>query len=256
MVAVSILLVSGVATAQSADGESLSGEEIVERSLDTDSMGFQTGDAVMTLIVQDSSGSSRERRMRVRGIDADGQGRTLVRVIAPAEVAGQSYLFREREEGEDEVYVYLPALDTAPRRISGNQKNSAFMGSDFTYADLESRNLRDATYERLEDEQLAGFDVYVVEVTPTDPGERDDAKAKMWIRQSDFIPLRVRFFDEEGNTTRTMFTEELGQDGDQTYVRRMSLRPEDGGGTIMIIESVDFDAELDAGMFTPQELAN
>lgn len=243
------------AVAQS-QGDELTGQQIVERSLDTNNVGFRSGDATITLIIQSASGSSRERRMRVRGIEENGLSRTIVRVLAPSEVAGQSYLFRERDGADDEVFIYLPALDTAARRISGNQKNGAFMGSDFSYADLESRSVREGRYRRLDDEELAGFEVFVVDVTPAAGQQSDDARVRMWVRKSDFIPLRIRFFDTDDQASRTMFTEELAQDGDRTYVRRMSMRQADGSATIMIIESLNSSAEFDASMFTPQELAN
>lgn len=253
--AVVALALSGVAHAQS-EVDRLTGQQIVERSLDTNNVGFQNGDATITLIIQSASGSSRERRMRVRGMEEGGLSRTIVRVLAPSEVAGQSYLFREREGADDEVFIYLPALDSSARRISGNQKNGAFMGSDFSYADLESRSVRDGRYRRLDDEELAGFEVYVVDVTPSPGQQSDDARVRMWVRKGDFIPLRVRFFDESDQATRTIFTEELAQDGDKTYVRRMSMRQADGSATIMIVESLDSNAAFDASMFTPQELAN
>lgn len=241
---------------QHAASTALSAQQIVERALDTNNLGFQTGEATVTMIIQDVSGSTRERRMLIRGVEENDESRTLVRVLAPAEVAGQSYLFREQSDGEDEVYIYLPALDTGARRIAGRQKSGAFMGSHFSYSDLESRSLRDGHYTRLPDEKLAGFDVFVVDVTPADGDESEDARVRIWIRQSDFIPLRVRFFDAQGNTRRTLFIEELAKNGDETYVRRMSLRPEAGGATTMIIEDLDADAQFDASTFSPQQLAN
>jgi hypothetical protein len=234
--------------------DTLTAQEIVDRSLDTDTIGFQTGEVVMSLIIQDESGETRERRMQVRGGNDGDDSRALVRVIAPPEQAGQSYLFRENGGGDDDVYVFLPALDDAPRRISGGQKNGSFMGTHFSYSDLESRDIRDSTYTRVEDETIGPFPVYVIDAVPNAGSDSEYARVRMWVRHSDFIPLRVRFFDDSGAEAQTMFTEETAESGGRTYVRRLTLRPADGGATTMVIDSVDFDADIGAAEFTPQNL--
>lgn len=251
--ALALLLLAGAAPGYAQDA-ALTADEIVERSLDTDTVGFQTGQVVMSLIIQDDTGETRERRLQVRGMREGDDSRALVRVIAPAEQAGQSYLFRENTNGEDDVFVFLPALDDAPRRISGSQKNGSFMGTHFTYADLESRDIRDAAYERLPDENIGGFPVYVVDARPTDGADSEYARIRMWVRASDFIPLRIRFFDESDAVQQTMFTEETAVSGERVYVRRLTLRPADGGATTMIIDDVDFDAEIAASEFTRDNL--
>lgn len=249
-----LLLLSLSVTARAQ--EELTADDIVERALDTEALGFRSGQATMTLIIQDDSGDSRERRLLVRGIDDDDAGsRSVVRVLEPPAQAGQAYLFRENPDAEDDVYVFLPALDDAPRRISGSQKNGAFMGTHFTYADLESRDLRDASYTRVDDESIGSFPVYVVDAVPLDREDTDVARARMWVRQSDFIPLRVRFFDDDDEPIKTLFTEETAEDAGRTYVRRLTVRPAEGGATTMILDDVDFDADVADAEFTPQALA-
>ena len=251
------LCVAFVAAAPAhAQDANLSAQDIVDRALDTDTIGFQTGAATMSLIIQDASGETRERRMDVRGMREGDANRSIVRVSAPAEQAGQSYLFRENEGGEDDIFVFLPALDDAPRRISGSQKNGSFMGTHFTYSDLESRDIRDAAYVRQPDETIGPFPVYVIDATPLEGSDSEYARIRMWVRTTDFIPLRVRFFDESGAAAQTMFTEETAESGDRVYVRRLTLRPAEGGATTMILDSVDFDAAVDASEFTSANLAN
>lgn len=250
-----VVLIAAASDARAQD-DGLSAQDIVDRMLDTDSLGFQTGEVSMTLIIQDRSGESRERRLVIRGMNEGDAGRALVRVIAPAEQAGQAYLFREQDGAEDDVYVYLPALDSAPRRISGSQKNGSFMGTHFTYADLETRDIRGGTYTRHPDETIGRFPVYVIDAVPEADADSEYARVRIWVRHGDFIPLRTRFFDGSGAEAKTIFTEETAEEDGRVYVRRMTLRPASGGATTIILDSVDFDAEVSATEFTPQALAN
>ena len=50
--------------------------------------------------------------------------------------------FRLSRRNDDDQYLYLPSLDKS-KRISGGQKNQRFMGTELTYADMESRDLKD-----------------------------------------------------------------------------------------------------------------
>jgi outer membrane lipoprotein-sorting protein len=236
--------------------QEMTADEIIDRALATETLGFQSGEVTMTLIIQDESGESRERRLTVRGMDDGDDGRALVRVVSPPEQAGQSYLFRENGGGEDDVYIFLPAIDDAPRRISGDQKNGSFMGTHFTFADLETRDVRDAAYTRLADETIGRFPVYVVDSIPNDSSDSEYSRVRMWIRHGDFIPLRTRFFGDSGEEEKTIFTEETAENDGRVYVRRMTLRPSDGGATTMILDDVNFAATIAAAEFTPQNLAN
>lgn len=251
LTAVSFVGLSSAAFAQ----ETLTAEQIVERSLDTDTIGFQSGAVSMTLVITDSDGEVRERSLQIRGIEESDLGRALVEVTAPAAQAGQTYLFRENATGEDDVYVYLPALDDAPRRISGGQKDGAFLGSHFTIADLESRDIRSSTYTQLPDEAIGTFDCYVIDATPGADADSEYASVRMWVRKSDFIPLRVRFFDAAGVAAKTIFTEETAiADGGRVYVRQLTLRPAEGGSTTMRIDTADFNASVSATEMTPQAM--
>ncbi len=240
----------------SASAQDMTADEIIDRALETETLGFQSGEVTMTLIIQDESGESRERRLTVRGMDDGDDSRALVRVVSPPEQAGQSYLFRENTSGEDDVYIYLPAIDDAPRRISGDQKNGSFMGTHFTYSDLETRDVRDAIYTREADETIGRFPVYVIDSVPSDSDDSEYSRVRMWIRHGDFIPLRTRFFGDNGEEAKTIFTEETAEDDGRVYVRRMTLRPADGGATTMILDDVDFAASVASAEFTPQNLAN
>lgn len=231
-------------------------QEILDSMLDTEALGFQSGEVTMTLLVADRSGQARERQLQVQGQRSDDRFQAVVRVLRPAEVAGQAYLFRENPGGQDDVFAYLPAIDEAPRRIAGSQRNASFMGTNFTYADLQRRDWEGASSRRLPDETIGRFPVYVIEITPTASANVDYSRAIAWVRQSDNIPLRVRYFDRDNNEARTLFTERTDTHNDRIYIRRMTLRAADGTATTMVIDSIDDTVRFDSATFTPAALAN
>lgn len=87
-----------------------------------------------------SSGSSKTA--------ADGD-RMLIRFTYPNDIKGTAFLVWEHPAGEDERFLYLPALARV-RRITGAEAQDNFVGSDFTYEDISGRELDDYSYSMVE----------------------------------------------------------------------------------------------------------
>lgn len=258
LTALLVMTTSATAAADSAaapqDGRSA--QEILDALRDTESLGFQAGELTMTLIVADRAGQSRERQLQVQGERRDGRFNALIRVLRPAEVAGQAYLFRENESGPNDIYAFLPAIDDAPRRIAGSQRNASFMGTNFSYSDLQRTDLEGATAQRLPNETIGNFPVYVIEITPAESASTDYSRAMAWIRTADDIPLRIRYFDRNDEEDRTLFTERVDEHNGRSYIQRMTLRAVDGSSTTMVIDSINEDVSFESSTFTPAALSN
>ena len=245
------LLAATLCLTTTAWADDLTAKEIVDKSLDQNAMGFQSGKARITLQIQDKKGDERVRTMDVRSKDIEGLGRTRMELVAPKEVKGQAFLFVERDT-EDDVWMYLPAFKVT-RRIESGQKNGSFLGSHFTYADLESRDLKGGSYKRMPDEKIGKTDVYVVESVPK-KGTSDYTKVVVWVRKSDFTPMRMRFFEKGDKVVKTLFVEKLSktQKG-QTYAKQMRLRAESGGFTVIKIDALE-EAEISEAVFSKDQL--
>lgn len=247
-----LLLTFLTASTAFAQANEPTGEEIVRKAVDRNAMGFQAGKAQLTLTIEDSKKERRERRLEIQSKKINEQAHTRVMLLDPAEVKGQAFLFAERE-GEDDVWMYLPAFKVT-RRIEGGQKNGAFLGSHFTYADLESRDLKDGAYTRLPDEKIGKTDVFVVDSKPNPDAKSDYEKVTVWVRKSDFIPMRVRFFGKNNQVLKTLFIEKLDKTANgQTYAKQLTLRPEAGGFTTMTIDALS-ETEIDDAVFAKEQL--
>jgi hypothetical protein len=65
----------------------------------------------------------------------NGEKRILLTTLAPAGVQGTSYLVQEGGPGQDTQWFYLPYVRRV-RKLVSPEAYSAFLNSDFTYADL------------------------------------------------------------------------------------------------------------------------
>jgi len=103
--------------------------------------------AEMRMRLFDRQGRVRERAMTLLTQQGTGKAgdRTLVRFSYPNDIKGTGLLVWEHPDGEDERFLYLPALGRV-RRIAGQEKQESFAGSDLSYEDIGGRELADYSY--------------------------------------------------------------------------------------------------------------
>jgi hypothetical protein len=138
--------------------------------------------------------------------DAKGNFRYLLRVLSPDDERGTAFLVLEKDGGNVDQYLYLPALGL-PKKIEGSGRSGSFMGSDFTYEDLRKEKPGEWTYDRDEDEKVEGTDCYVIMATPAD---KDREKITgytyrfLYIDKSTFDIRRVEFLDSKQQITKEL----------------------------------------------------
>lgn len=95
----------------------------------------------------DRQGRVRERAVTLLALEGVGSrgDRTLVRFSYPNDIKGTGLLVWEHPTGDDERFLYLPALGRV-RRIAGQETQESFAGSDLSYEDIGGRELADYTY--------------------------------------------------------------------------------------------------------------
>lgn len=250
--AMTAALSAGAGIAAAEDAKPKTADQIIDAMLDgNDSFGVGAGQAQLTLLIEDQRGDRRTRKLAVRSKKLGDAARTVVTLTAPSEVKGQAFLFAENLEGEDDVWMYLPAFGVT-RRVEGSQKKGSFLGTHFTFADLESRDIKDSTHERLDDEKIGKTAVYVISSTPKDPSSSSYGKVTSYVRQSDSQILKVRFYDKDKKSVlKTIFVEKIAKSSDgKPYAKQMTLRSKAGGYTTLVIDGVDEKAEIPDALFT------
>lgn len=200
------ILTSLVALAFAATAFAQTGKEIAQRVKDRPDGDTRQTEMVMKLI--NKRGSVRERKLISYSIDVgkDKKDRKLMMFFQyPGDVKGTGFLTWDYDEigKDDDKWLYLPAMKKT-RRISGSSaKKDYFMGSDFTYDDMGSRNVDEVTHNLIGEETLDGQKCWKLESTPKD--NRDIYSKKIaWIRQDCLMPVKVEFYDKMGNLQRRL----------------------------------------------------
>ena len=186
--------------------DSKTAEQIIDDMIDTDPLGYGGAEARLAMALVNDRGQENKRKLVMKSRKDGDTRRLFVRFQDPADVAGTSFLGID-DGGKRTQWLYLPAIGKT-RRISAKQRNAAFVGTDYTYADLDNRDIDDASKTRLDDEKVGKQDCYVVEVDPTSE-ESEYGTVKLWISKDSSLPLRIRFYDADGNELKRLTVSEV-----------------------------------------------
>ena len=156
---------------------------------------------VMTLRNKHGQESVRKIRTKTLEVEADGD-KSLIIFDTPGDVKGTAFLTFSHKQGNDDQWLYLPALKRV-KRISANNKSGPFMGSEFAYEDISSQEVEEYTYRFLREEELDGQAAFVVERFPLDP-RSGYTRQVVWIDQAEYRTLKIDYYDRKDAALKTL----------------------------------------------------
>ncbi|HEX4353652.1 MAG TPA: outer membrane lipoprotein-sorting protein [Polyangiales bacterium] len=177
-----------------------------------------------------------------------------MRFSMPQDIAGTAFLMLDRGKEQSEQYIYLPGLKRT-RRIVGREREGSFMGSDFTYADMQRVDKQYTTHKRLPDEKLGDDAVYVIDSTISSDAPVSYSRVTTWIRKTDYIALRTRFYDRSGKLAKTLYSRRVREvDGKPVVVEARMQNQLNNHVTELYIDSIERRDDLSDANFTPAAL--
>jgi hypothetical protein len=229
--------------------QGLSARDIVLRAQDKQFPKNSVSEITMTLIGR--GGDQRVRRILTKRKESpDGESKSVAYFLSPDDVKGTAFLVWEHKSQPNDVFLYLPALKKI-RRIAGEQKHQSFMGSDFSYADMESRNVDDAEHRILSEETLDGHALWVIESVPKPESDSEYGKLVSRIRKEDFIPQKVEFYDKKGNLYKVMEVLRVGPVGEEVLPLHFTMHNvQTDHKTEILLEKVQLGQDIPDDEFT------
>ena len=203
----------GVLLPQAAQAEAaLSARDIMEKVATTRKLDGSEATIKMTLI--DEKGGKREREIAsaTKLFDGGKTEKRVFRFLSPADVQGTGFLVFDYEAKADDAWIYLPALRKT-RRILSSQGSQPFMGSQFTYGDLNTPALDDYTYTLVKEEPCAGGEsCYVVDTAPKnkETAAADGySKRTYWVSKSKFVPMKILHYGPDGKLLKELIANDV-----------------------------------------------
>lgn len=185
-------------------------------------------------VVTDKGGKTRELAFEGKSRSAGPTiGKSVITFLAPADVAGMKFLQIQNSSSDDERFLYTPDLKRT-RRIAGSNRADAFLGTDFSYADIDMRDLRQSNAVSAPDEKMGRFDCYRVTATPTN-ADAVYGKIDLWVRKDNFLPLKSVMYDKRSNLVKTLVAKEVQRHGDRWFVTDSRMTDHTTGRTTQLV---------------------
>lgn len=185
------------------NGFSITGKDVMDMMEAKDSP--DSTHALVELLITESNGSVKDRVVEMWSLTtSDDLNKQMMVFRAPASVKNTRFLVKENETGDDK-WIFMPALGKV-RRIAASDGDSAFMGTEFTYDDMSGGEIDDDTHTLLREEEVNGYNCYVVESIPKDLKESQYSRRVQWVIKDDDIlmPVKVELYSKKGELNKVL----------------------------------------------------
>jgi hypothetical protein len=250
----SIALALGVLTALAAgrapQTSAPAAADLVQRILQSDPWGLGDAEVAARAIIHDKSGRAAELAFTAKSRRYDGNlTKSLVRFTSPADLAGVGFLQIQKRSGDDDRWLYLPELGRS-RRIAGRTRQNAFMGTDFSYADLDRRDLRDSVAVLKQEESIAGVSCWRIDAAPS-ADDSSYGRLEIWLRKDNSVPVKWLMYARSGARVKTLEAKELRQiSGRWFIIRSVMTNHADGRMTELILDRITATSQIPDREFT------
>ena len=177
--------------------------EIIDRV--TAIMSPENAYSVGSQTIQTSSGKTRTFEFESW---AAGKGEsTLTRYTKPAAIRGQAFLMLNNA---DDIWSYFPRTKRV-RKLASHAKKQKMQGSDFTYEDMGGGDVfqEKFTSRILSEESLDNTLIWKIELVGIPEQEPPYPKIIIWVRQSDYYPVRLDYFDDNNFNSKSLVLSDI-----------------------------------------------
>jgi outer membrane lipoprotein-sorting protein len=215
------------------------------------------GVAEVTMTLVNSKGKERIREFTMLRLDNEdgGNQKYYTYFKKPSDVARTSFMVHKSAEGNDQRWIYVPAIDLI-RPISADDKNSSFVGSDFSYEDVSGRHWNEDNHTLKGEAEVDGKGVWIIESAPKEE-YGGFARRLSYIDKVSMLPLKEEYFDKKDILIKLFTAVEIEDfDGITTMSTRKMEDVKGGSHTIVEFSAIEYNQGLTDDIFTERYLKN
>ena len=113
----------------------------------------------------DAKNKVTEKRWLFDRAGSHGRSKSVLRFTSPAEVKGVALLIGNHPDRASDQWMWTPAIER-DRRIALQDRSTRFFGTDFSFEDLEERDVDQYDYSMLGNETIEGVECWKIAMTP------------------------------------------------------------------------------------------
>jgi outer membrane lipoprotein-sorting protein len=205
------------------------------------------------LQVFDAKGKISDKRWTLERLGSHGNSRMVLRFTLPAEVKGVALLVVNHPDRASDQWMYTPALERE-RRIALQDRSTRFFGTDFSFEDLEERDLNQYEYSMLGEEAVEGAACWKIQSVPRTAKSSQYSRATLWIRKDTYAFARIDSYVRDNVARRLVYANFENVQGIWT-ARQMEMTDVGRGSrTRLTLDKLQYNAPMKEEDFTLQAI--
>jgi outer membrane lipoprotein-sorting protein len=159
-----------------------------------------------TLQVSDANKKITEKRWTFDRMGTHGNSKAILRFTAPPEIKGVALLIVNHPDRASDQWMWTPALER-DRRIALQDRSARFFGTDFSFEDLEERDVDQFDYKLLGEEAYAETACWKLESRPKQKKASQYTASQLWIRKDNYVILRIDHYKKDKLVRRINYSD-------------------------------------------------
>ncbi|MGC4081776.1 MAG: outer membrane lipoprotein-sorting protein [Vicinamibacterales bacterium] len=223
---------------------------IVEQSQKLSDSKSQRYEGILKVL---DGGKSSEKRWSFARIGSHGHSKVVIRFSAPADVKGVALLIVNHPDKSSDQWMWTPAIER-DRRIALQDRSTRFFGTDFSFEDLEERDVDQYDYTLLGDDVVDGAPAWKIQAVARQTKSSQYSKTVLWILKDHYTVARVESYVKGDVVRRLVYSDIRSVQGfwtahelEMTDLRRQSV-------TQLSLRKVRYNVPLKDDSFSLQAL--
>jgi hypothetical protein len=206
-----------------------------------------------TLRVINARGRITDKRWRYDRIGSHGNSKAVLRFTAPPEVKGVALLIVNHPERSSDQWMWTPAIQRE-RRIAVQDRRTRFFGTDFSFEDLEERDVNQYDYRLLGEEAIQGVLCWRIESRPKQSKISQYDRSLLWVRKDHYVFWQIENYSKDRLVRRAKYSDLESVQGIWTprTIEMADLRQ--NSRTLLRLEKLQYNLPMKDEAFTLQAL--
>jgi hypothetical protein len=205
------------------------------------------------LQVFEGAGKPVSKRWMYSRFGSHGQSKVIIRFTDPPEVRGVALLIVNHPDRASDQWMWTPALER-DRRIALQDRSTRFFGTDFSFEDLEERDVDQFDYALMGEESVDNAACWKIRSTPKEARSSQYSQTLIWIRKDNYAWARVDSFVGKDVVRKLALRRITNVQGIWTARETAMTDLRRGSITRLALEKIEYNVPLKGTDFTLEAL--
>lgn len=205
------------------------------------------------LEVIDSKGKITKKAWTFDRLGSHGSSKATLRFNAPAEVKGVALLIVNHPDRASDQWMWIPDIGRE-RRVALQDRSTRFFGTDFTFEDLEERDVSQYDFKLMKEEPIEGALCWKIDSRPREGKNSQYTHSYVWIRKDNYAFARIENYKGDKPVRNLQYSDIRQVQGIWTAQKMDMHDLGRNSHTIMTMDKLQYNVKLSDSDFTLQAL--